>query len=82
MEQKPLLQARGLVKRYGRVTALNTGFDAATGDVLIRCDDDFEPSPGHVAAHVTAQLAAHHGEVVRGRGGLVGKGGQGGHFAS
>lgn len=38
----------------GRVTALNTGFEAAAGDILIRADDDFEPSPGHVAAHVEA----------------------------
>ena len=37
----------------GRVAALNAGFAAAVGDVLIRCDDDFEPAPGHVAAHVT-----------------------------
>lgn len=38
----------------GRVAALNAGFEVATGDVFIRADDDFEPSPGHVAAHVTA----------------------------
>ena len=36
----------------GRVSALNAGFAVATGEVLIRCDDDFEPTPGHVAAHV------------------------------
>lgn len=48
-----------LPENKGRVTALNTGFAAATGDVLIRADDDFEPSPGHVAAHV----AAHQGEA-------------------
>lgn len=36
----------------GRVSALNAGFAAASGDVLIRADDDFEPSPTHVAAHV------------------------------
>ncbi|MHA6752065.1 glycosyltransferase family 2 protein [Dermacoccus nishinomiyaensis] len=36
----------------GRVAALNAGFAAADGDVLIRADDDFEPSPTHIAAHV------------------------------
>ena len=44
----------------GRVTALNAGFEAAAGDILIRADDDFEPSPGHVAAHVHA----HEGQPV------------------
>ena len=38
----------------GRVAALNAGFEKAQGHVLIRCDDDFEPSPGYVDAHVTA----------------------------
>lgn len=44
----------------GRSAALNAGFDAATGDVLIRCDDDLEPPPTWIAAHV----AAHVGELV------------------
>lgn len=44
-----------LPTNQGRVTALNTGFAAADGDVIIRCDDDFEPAPGHIAAH----LAVH-----------------------
>lgn len=47
----------------GRVTALNTGFAAADGDVLIRCDDDFEPSVGHVAAHVAAHETRECGAI-------------------
>ncbi|GAB3578088.1 glycosyltransferase family 2 protein [Calidifontibacter terrae] len=43
-----------LPENRGRAAALNTGFEAATGDVVIRCDDDFEPSPGHIGAHVAA----------------------------
>lgn len=43
-----------LPENRGRVSALNAGFEAADGEVLIRCDDDFEPAPGHVAAHVAA----------------------------
>lgn len=38
----------------GRVAALNTGFAAARGDVLIRCDDDLRVPPGFVASHVAA----------------------------
>lgn len=52
-----------LPENKGRVTALNTGFTAATGDVLIRADDDFEPSPGHVAAHVAAHEGAACGAI-------------------
>lgn len=44
----------------GRVAALNAGFAAAHGEVLIRADDDFEPAPHHIAAHV----AAHSGDPV------------------
>lgn len=47
----------------GRVRALNTGFAAADGDVLIRCDDDFEPSVGHVAAHVAAHETRECGAI-------------------
>lgn len=48
------LRMVALPTNRGRVAALNAGFRAADGDVLIRCDDDFEPSPRHVAAHVAA----------------------------
>ncbi|HQY97636.1 MAG TPA: glycosyltransferase family A protein [Phycicoccus sp.] len=44
----------------GRSVALNTGFGAAEGQVLIRCDDDLEPGPDHVARHV----AHHDGDQV------------------
>jgi GT2 family glycosyltransferase len=44
----------------GRSAALNAGFAAAKGDVLVRCDDDLVPSPGFAARH-----ASHHtGEPV------------------
>jgi glycosyltransferase involved in cell wall biosynthesis len=39
----------------GRSKALNEGFRGALGEVLIRCDDDLEPGPNHIALHV-----AHH----------------------
>lgn len=65
VERYAHLPVRAIVlpENRGRVTALNTGFDAATGDVLIRCDDDFEPSPGHVAAHVQAHEVRECGVV-------------------
>lgn len=43
-----------LDQNMGRATALNVGFAAADGDILIRCDDDFEPFPDHIGAHVEA----------------------------
>lgn len=43
----------------GRVAALNAGHEAATGDILIRCDDDLEPAPDYVAKHV----ASHRDQV-------------------
>ena len=52
-----------LPENRGRVTALNTGFAAATGEVLIRADDDFELSPGHLAAHVGAHEQGRVGVV-------------------
>lgn len=48
------LTALVLPENRGRVAALNAGFAVATGEVLIRADDDFEPAPGHIAAHVAA----------------------------
>lgn len=48
----------------GRVTALNSGFEAAVGDVLIRCDDDLVVPPSFVSAHV-----ALHGDPDRPVGG-------------
>lgn len=35
----------------GRAAALNAGFAAARGSVLVRCDDDVEPAPDFAAAH-------------------------------
>lgn len=40
----------------GRSAALNAGFAAARGDVLVRCDDDLVPGPDFARHH-----AAHHG---------------------
>lgn len=44
----------------GRAAALNAGFDAAGGDVLVRCDDDLVPGPDFVRGHA----AAHEGRRV------------------
>lgn len=38
----------------GRSAALNAGHEAARGRVLIRCDDDLEPSPEYVERHVAS----------------------------
>ncbi len=41
---------------HGVVAALNAGFAAARGRVLIRCDDDLTPSPGMVRLHLDHHL--------------------------
>ena len=41
MTQEPLLKARGLVKRYGKVTALNNcDFDLMPGEILAVIGDN------------------------------------------
>lgn len=50
----------------GRPAALNAGFAAARGDVLVRCDDDLAPGP-----HLAAGHAAHHAAEPVGVVGLV-----------
>lgn len=47
----------------GRVAALNAGFEAARGDVLIRCDDDLVPGPDYVSAHVNAHRGSSGGVI-------------------
>lgn len=42
----------------GRPAALNAGFAAARGEVLIRCDDDLEPRPSYLADHHLAHCGA------------------------
>lgn len=40
--------------RSGRAAACNAGAHLATGDLLVFLDDDMEPAPGFVAAHLDA----------------------------
>lgn len=47
-----------LEENQGRVGALNAGFAAAQGYVLIRCDDDLEPGPSYVSDHIARHAAA------------------------
>ncbi|WP_294979901.1 glycosyltransferase family 2 protein [uncultured Microbacterium sp.] len=47
----------------GRSAALNAGFAAARGDVLIRCDDDLRPKPDYVAQHVAQHEGATRGAI-------------------
>ncbi|NHN56575.1 glycosyltransferase family 2 protein [Calidifontibacter sp. DB0510] len=42
----------------GRVAALNAGFERASGQVLIRCDDDLEPDPSYLSRHVRQHASA------------------------
>ena len=47
----------------GRSAALNTGFAAARGEVLIRCDDDLRPAPDYVASHVECHSGLPTGAI-------------------
>lgn len=47
----------------GRVAALNAGFEAAKGEVLIRCDDDLSPAPDYVERHVSSHSDPDQGTV-------------------
>lgn len=47
-----------LEENQGRVGALNAGFAAAQGHVLIRCDDDLEPGPSYVSDHIARHATA------------------------
>jgi len=51
-----------LRSNQGRPAALNAGFTASTGQVLVRCDDDLQPNPDfierHALLHVTPGTAA------------------------
>ncbi|WP_051215027.1 glycosyltransferase family 2 protein [Granulicoccus phenolivorans] len=55
------LPVRRLVQdpQRGVAAALNRGYAAAAGRVLIRCDDDLTPGPGWLAGH----LAQHTGDT-------------------
>lgn len=63
-EDRLSLRVEVHAENRGRVAALNTGFAAALGEVLIRCDDDLLPAPGFVVAHVSAHAAASDDEPL------------------
>lgn len=47
----------------GRVAALNAGHEAASGEVLIRCDDDLEPAPDYVQKHIDSHAGQEQGTI-------------------
>jgi len=47
----PFLRVLDLPENRGRAAALNAGCHAATGELLIRCDDDLVPRPDFVEGH-------------------------------
>lgn len=48
-----------LEENQGRVGALNAGFAAAEGHVLIRCDDDLEPRPSYIRDHIARHASTN-----------------------
>ena len=60
----PILQARGLVKRYGRVTALDhADFDLYPGEILAVIGDNGAGKSSLIKA-LTGAIAADHGEIL------------------
>ncbi|MBS1846656.1 MAG: glycosyltransferase [Actinobacteria bacterium] len=58
-----------LATNQGRPAALNAGFAAARGQVLVRCDDDLGLAPGFLAGHLAAHVrASAKGDTI----GLIG----------
>lgn len=53
-----------LAENRGRPAALNAGFDAARGHILIRCDDDLEPGSDFVRLHVELHEGAERRGVI------------------
>jgi glycosyltransferase involved in cell wall biosynthesis len=47
----------------GRSAALNAGFEAAAGQVLVRCDDDLELPPSYVADRIDLHAGTSQGVV-------------------
>ncbi len=63
MEQKHLLQARGLVKRYGRVTALNSAdFDLYPGEILAVIGDNGAGKSSLIKA-ISGAVTPDEGEI-------------------
>ena len=62
--EAPVLEARGLVKRYGRVTALNgADFELRRGEILAVIGDNGAGKTSLVRA-LTGSLALDHGEIL------------------
>lgn len=47
----------------GRAAALSAGFEAAVGDILIRCDDDLSPAQDFVERHILAHRTTSIGVI-------------------
>ncbi len=50
-----------IVERTGGTgvgAALAAGYEAARGEIVMRCDDDLTPAPGFLAAHLARHRAA------------------------
>lgn len=58
------LQVITLPTPSGVVTALNTGYAAATGDVVLRCDDDITPRPDWLRRHLVHHASGEDIGVV------------------
>lgn len=59
----PALRVIAFPDNRGRAAALNVGLEAARGDVLIRADDDLEPSHHYIALHRSGHRSGPAGVI-------------------
>lgn len=62
-QDKLPLRVVAFPENRGRPAALNAGFAAAGGRVLVRCDDDLTPKPDYVARHAAGHTGPRQGVV-------------------
>jgi glycosyltransferase involved in cell wall biosynthesis len=51
-------------RNRGRAAACNRGLALARGDVIVLLDDDMEPTPGFLAAHLSSHGSGEHRAVI------------------
>lgn len=51
-EMLPNMKVISFPENRGRSVALNEGFVASRGEILIRCDDDLEPNSNYIQSHI------------------------------
>ncbi|MGY5318309.1 glycosyltransferase family 2 protein [Neomicrococcus lactis] len=62
-EKLPNARVITFSENRGRSVALNEGFEASIGQILIRCDDDLEPKRDYIQSHIDRHAKSVQGVV-------------------